>query len=154
MGRALRTGPIAEAAAAENLMWNSGPKVDTDVMVEAAKEVAEVKKVEGRIVAVGDAVVITDAAGTAGDEGLAIVSDLLYEAEAVGMVGVEIEEDGSGENVQVWIGGGGMERELGVEAGGLQGEDEDAAKTVERSAYHTPQHVEAGKCIACSLRLI
>ncbi|KAK8457628.1 hypothetical protein SEVIR_3G218900v4 [Setaria viridis] len=142
VGQAPRTGPIAEAAAAENLMGNSGLKVDTDVMVEATDEVAGVKKVEGRIVAVGDAVVITDA-GTDGDEGLAIVSDLLYEAEAVGMVGAAIEEDGFGENVQVRIGGGGMEGELGVEAGGLQGEDEDAAKTVERSAYHTPQHVEA-----------
>ncbi|RLN00249.1 uncharacterized protein C2845_PM06G19210 [Panicum miliaceum] len=36
-----------------------------------------------------------------------------------------------------------MEGKLGVESGGLQSEEEAAAKIVERSAYHTSQHAEA-----------
>ncbi|CAL4893971.1 unnamed protein product [Urochloa decumbens] len=143
--RRRRTGAAAVAAATENLMGNSGPKVGAAaVIVEAVEEVDGVK-VEGRVVEEVDAVVITDA-GTDGDEGLAMVSDFLCVTEAAGMVGAEIDEDGSGENVQLKNGGGGggMQGKLGIEAIGLQSEEEAAAKIVEWSAYHTPQHVEAG----------
>ncbi|OEL29228.1 hypothetical protein BAE44_0009753 [Dichanthelium oligosanthes] len=136
-GQAARTG-----AAAEILMRNSGPNVDAEaVMVEAAGEVAGVK-VEGRVVVPGDAVVITDA-GTDGDGSLVMVCDLSYGTEWVGMVGAEMGGDGSGENVRVPNGGGGMEGKLGVESGGHKSEEEEAAKIVEQSAYHTPQHAEA-----------
>ncbi|CAL4908598.1 unnamed protein product [Urochloa decumbens] len=137
--RGRQARPRRTGAAAENLMGNSGPKVSaTAVIVDAAEEVA------GVMVA-GDAVVITDA-GTYGDEGLAMVSDFLCVTEAVGMVGAEIDEDGFGENVQLKNGGGGggMQGKLGMEAIGLQCEEEAAAKIVEWSAYHTPQHAEAG----------
>ncbi|CAN6337365.1 unnamed protein product [Urochloa humidicola] len=139
--QARRRGAAAVAAAAENLMVNSGPKVGAGaVIVEAVEEVAGVK-------AAGDVVVITDA-GTDGDEGLAMVSDFLCVTEAAGMVGAEIDEDGSGENVQLKNGGGGggggMQGKLGMEAIGLQSEEEAAAKIVEWSSYPTPQHAEAG----------
>lgn len=131
-------------AAEENLIGNSGLKLDTDaVMVEAAGEVAGVT-VEGRVVVAG----ITGA-GTDEDGVLAMVTELLCDTEAADMVGEEIDGDGSGENMQVLNGGVGTGL-FGVEAGGLQSEVEATAKTVERSAaYHTrtPQHAEAGKCI-------
>ncbi|PUZ65616.1 hypothetical protein GQ55_3G238900 [Panicum hallii var. hallii] len=63
--------------------------------------------------------------------GLAMVSGFLYKIEAAGMVDAEID-------MWRWDGG-----ELGVESGGLQSEEEAAAKIVERSAYHTSQHAEA-----------
>ncbi|XP_062179468.1 PWWP domain-containing protein 5-like [Phragmites australis] len=125
-----------EAAAGENLVGNSGPKVDGDaLMVDGAAE--EVAAAETGEKVAGDAA-MTDAVA---DGGLTVVSDLLYETESAGMV--DAEGEGSCENVLVPNSGGGREGTLGVEAGGLQSEDEATAKIVELSGYSAPRHAEA-----------
>ncbi|TVU19720.1 hypothetical protein EJB05_35889, partial [Eragrostis curvula] len=143
--KVLSAPPVAaaEAAAGENLVENPSLEVDADVVMVAgaAEEVAAVESVvqEGNCGVMGDAVIID--AGTVGD--VAEASDFLYEAEPAGVIDMGVDIDGSGENIGVLNGGCGGKGKMGLEADGLQSEEEAASEIVELSSYSEPHHGEA-----------